>query len=208
LWSELINYFHFAYPAPRSSEPFSVTTEVAACPWNAKHRLALVGLQARPIDPGKTPARNLVFLLDVSGSMDSPDKLPLVTTAMRMLADTLTAEDRVAIVVYAGASGLALRSTPGDRKVEIQQAIAELTPGGSTNGAAGIRLAYDTAAAHFIKGGINSQPRIRRGGGRVRFPVAQIRAQRAIDVAVGAGAGQASPRGGSRRVSRGVHPTR
>jgi Ca-activated chloride channel family protein len=152
---ELVNYFRFAYAAPRSSEPFSVTTEVAVCPWNPKHRLALVGLQARRIEPGKTPARNLVFLLDVSGSMDSPDKLPLVKTAMRMLADTLTAEDRVAVVVYAGASGLALRSTPGDRKLEIQQAIAELTPGGSTNGAAGIRLAYDTAAAHFVKDGIN-----------------------------------------------------
>ena len=152
---ELVNYFRFDYAPPRGAEPFSITTEVSACPWNARHRLALIGLQARPIDAARTPARNLVFLLDVSGSMDSPDKLPLVRTAMRMLADTLTAADRVAIVVYAGASGLVLDSTPGSRRAEIQRAIAELTPGGSTNGAAGIRLAYDTAAAHFIKGGIN-----------------------------------------------------
>jgi Ca-activated chloride channel family protein len=152
---ELVNYFRFEYPQPRGSEPFSVTTEVAACPWNARHRLALIGLQARPIDTGRPVARNLVFLLDVSGSMDSPDKLPLVQSAMRMLAETLTAGDRVAIVVYAGASGLALESTPGDSKEEIMRAIADLRPGGSTNGAAGIRLAYDTAAAHFIKDGIN-----------------------------------------------------
>jgi Ca-activated chloride channel homolog len=152
---ELVNYFRFEYAAPRGEHPFSVTTEVAACPWNPKHRLALIGLQARPIEAGRPVARNLVFLLDVSGSMDSPDKLPLVQSAMRMLVETLTPEDRVAIVVYAGASGLVLDSTPGDRKAEIQRAIAELRPGGSTNGAAGIRLAYDTAAAHLIKGGIN-----------------------------------------------------
>jgi len=152
---ELINYFHFSYPQPKSGEPFSVTTEVAACPWNSRHRVALVGLQTRAIESEGTPPRNLVFLLDVSGSMDQPDKLPLVKTAMRMLTDTLTANDRVAIVVYAGASGLALGSTPGDRKVAIKQAIAELSAGGSTNGAEGIRLAYDTAAEHFIKGGIN-----------------------------------------------------
>ncbi|MEO7276182.1 MAG: von Willebrand factor type A domain-containing protein [Vicinamibacterales bacterium] len=152
---ELINYFHFSYPEPRGGEPFSVTTEVAVCPWNTKHRLALVGLQTQAIDTERTPPRNLVFLLDVSGSMSSSDKLPLVKTAMRMLAETLTSRDRVAIVVYAGASGLALRSTPGDRKVAIKQAIEELSAGGSTNGAEGIRLAYDTAAEHFITGGIN-----------------------------------------------------
>jgi Ca-activated chloride channel family protein len=152
---ELVNYFHFSYPHPRSDAPFSVTTEVAVCPWNTKHRLALVGLQTRPIDSERTPPRNLVFLLDVSGSMDQADKLPLVKTAMRMLVDTLTVNDRVAIVVYAGDSGLALASTPGDRKVAIKQAIEELAAGGSTNGAQGIKLAYDTAAEHFIKDGIN-----------------------------------------------------
>ncbi len=152
---ELINYFRFAYPDATANAPFSVTTDVAACPWNPRHRLALIGLQARRIPDDRTPPRNLVFLLDVSGSMMPADKLPLVKTAMRMLADTLKPADRVAIVVYAGASGLALPSTPGDRKVEIQRAIAELNAGGSTNGAAGIRLAYDTAASAFIKGGIN-----------------------------------------------------
>jgi Ca-activated chloride channel family protein len=152
---ELVNYFRFSYKDPSEGEPFSVTTEVSACPWNPRHRLALVGLQARRMSPEKTPPRNLVFLLDVSGSMNEPSKLPLVKTAMRMLADTLTAADRVAIVVYAGASGVALPSTPGDRKPEIHRAIADLEPGGSTNGAAGIRLAYDLAAQNFIRKGIN-----------------------------------------------------
>jgi Ca-activated chloride channel family protein len=151
----MINYFHFAYPAPKTGDPFSVVTEVAACPWNPQHRLALIGLQTKPLAPGRMPPRNLVFLLDVSGSMATPDKLPLVKTAMRMLTDTLTSADRVAIVVYAGASGLALPSTSGDQKSRIKEAIDELSPGGSTNGAAGIRLAYDTAAEHFAKAGIN-----------------------------------------------------
>jgi Ca-activated chloride channel family protein len=152
---ELINYFRFNYKDAGGEHPFSVTTEVSACPWNPKHRLALIGLQARRLSAERTPPRNLVFLLDVSGSMTPADKLPLVKTAMRMLADTLTAADRVAIVVYAGASGLVLPSTPGDRKPEIQKAIADLQPGGSTNGAAGIQLAYDVAVQSFIKDGIN-----------------------------------------------------
>ena len=152
---ELINYFRFPYKDSAEGAPFSVTTEVAACPWNPRHRLALIGLQARRLTAERTPPRNLVFLLDVSGSMDEPDKLPLVRTAMRMLADTLNPADRVAIVVYAGASGLVLPSTPGSRKAEIQKAIADLQPGGSTNGAAGIELAYDIASRSFIKEGIN-----------------------------------------------------
>jgi Ca-activated chloride channel family protein len=152
---EMINYFHYDYDAPADGKPFSVTTEVAACPWDRSHRLALIGLHSRPIEAGRMPPRNLVFLLDVSGSMASPDKLPLVQTAMRMLVDTLTEQDRVAIVVYAGASGLVLPSTPGSDRQRIQQAIADLRPGGSTNGAAGIRLAYDTAAEAFRKEGIN-----------------------------------------------------
>ena len=151
---ELINYFRFDYPKPRPGEPFSVTTELAACPWNPRHRLALIGLQARPIDEGRL-ARNLVFLLDVSGSMMPSDKLPLVKKAMRMLVDTLRDEDRIAIVVYAGASGLALPPTPGDQKDRIHQAIARLEAGGSTNGGAGITLAYRIAREQFIKGGIN-----------------------------------------------------
>ena len=152
---ELVNYFRFPYAEPRGDTPLAVTTEIAACPWNTRHRLALVGMQARRDDPAKTPARNLVFLLDVSGSMMPPDRLPLVKRAMRMLVDTLTARDRVAIVVYAGASGLALPSTAGDCKADIHHAIDQLASGGSTNGAAGITLAYDTAAASFVKGGVN-----------------------------------------------------
>ncbi len=152
---ELINYFRFSYKDSQEGAPFSVTTEVSTCPWNPRHRLALIGLQARRISAERTPPRNLVFLIDVSGSMDSPDKLPLVKTAMRMLADTLTPNDRVGIVVYAGASGLVLPSTPGGRKAEIQKAIADLRPGGSTNGAAGIQLAYDIASQAFLKEGIN-----------------------------------------------------
>jgi Ca-activated chloride channel homolog len=152
---ELINYFRFDYKESHDGAPFSVTTELAACPWNPRHRLALVGLQARRIDDNETPPRNLVFLLDVSGSMTPADRLPLVKTAMRMLVDTLNPSDRVAIVVYAGASGLVLPSTSGRYKADIDRAIAELQPGGSTNGAAGIQLAYDVAARSFIKGGIN-----------------------------------------------------
>jgi Ca-activated chloride channel family protein len=152
---ELINYFRFTYKNPDDKAPFSVTTEVAECPWNPRHRLALIGLQARRLDAERTPPRNLVFLLDVSGSMNSPDKLPLVKTAMRMLADTLRPTDRVAMVVYAGASGLVLPSTSGERKAEIQKAIADLRSGGSTNGASGIQLAYNVASQSFIKDGIN-----------------------------------------------------
>jgi Ca-activated chloride channel family protein len=152
---ELINYFRFSYPDPKSSAPFSVTTEVVPCPWNPRNRLALIGLQARKLQHEETPARNLVFLLDVSGSMLPPNKLPLVKAAMKMLTDTLRAEDRVAIVVYAGASGLALPSTPGNHKPVIQNAIEVLQAGGSTNGASGIRLAYNVAADNYIKGGVN-----------------------------------------------------
>jgi Ca-activated chloride channel family protein len=152
---ELINYFRFDYARPVKDAPFSVATELAPCPWNARHRLALVGLQARPLDSDSVPARNLVFLLDVSGSMASPDKLPLVRTAMRMLVDTLTAQDRIAIVVYAGASGVVLPATSGAHKERIHEAIARLEAGGSTNGASGIALAYQVAQEHFVKGGIN-----------------------------------------------------
>jgi Ca-activated chloride channel family protein len=153
---ELINYFRFDYPKPEKGEPFSITTELAACPWNSKHRLALIGIRGAESDDDKDPGpRNLVFLLDVSGSMASPDKLPLVRNAMRMLVNTLTAQDRIAIVVYAGASGLVLPSTHGDRKEAIRRALAQLEAGGSTNGAAGITLAYRVARQHFVEGGVN-----------------------------------------------------
>jgi Ca-activated chloride channel homolog len=152
---ELINYFKFDYADSTQAAPFGVTTELAPCPWDNRHKLALIGLQARRLPAGKTPPRNLVFLLDVSGSMATNDKLPLVKNAMKMLADTLVAHDRVAIVTYAGSSGVALPSTRGDRTGEIQNAINALSAGGSTNGAAGIQLAYQIAAENFVKGGIN-----------------------------------------------------
>jgi Ca-activated chloride channel homolog len=152
---ELVNYFRFAYLQPVGAAPFSITTELADCPWSPKHRLALIGLQGRaPGDRDPAP-RNLVFLLDVSGSMQPLDKLPLVRTAMRMLTDVLTERDRVAIVVYAGASGLVLPSTPGDQKERIVQALERLEAGGSTNGASGITLAYQVARDNFIRGGVN-----------------------------------------------------
>jgi len=152
---ELINYFRLPYPAPEDGSPFSITTELAACPWNPAHRLALVGIQGRALAAREPAPRNLVFLIDVSGSMESPDKLPLVQSAMRMLVDELGERDRVAIVVYAGASGLVLPSTPGRDKAAITRAIAELESGGSTNGAEGIQLAYRVAREHFIRGGVN-----------------------------------------------------
>jgi Ca-activated chloride channel family protein len=152
---EMINYFRFEYSQPKGNVPFSITTELTESPWNPKHRLALIGLQGREVAQADSAARNLVFLIDVSGSMDSPDKLPLVRNAMRMLVDVLEPRDRVAIVVYAGSSGLMLPSTTGDRKAEIHAAIARLHAGGSTNGGAGIQLAYRAARDHFIKGGVN-----------------------------------------------------
>jgi Ca-activated chloride channel homolog len=152
---ELINYFRFDYPEPRSGAPVSITTELGAAPWNPKHKLALIGLRATPVRQERTPPRNLTFLLDVSGSMAPSNRLPLIKTAMKMLVDTLRSEDTVSIVVYAGNSGLALKATKGDRKDIIQRAIAELQAAGSTNGAAGIQLAYQLASDNFIKDGIN-----------------------------------------------------
>ncbi len=152
---ELINYFRFDYPQPSREHPFSVTTELTACPWNPRHRLALIGLQGRELRDREPTPRNLVFLLDVSGSMMPPDKLPLVRTAMRMLTDVLADRDRVAIVVYAGASGLVLPSTPGSQRARIHEALERLEAGGSTNGADGIRLAYRVARDNFIAGGVN-----------------------------------------------------
>ena len=152
---ELINYFHFDYADQIQGAPFGVTTELAPCPWNSRHKLALIGLQARRMPAGKMPPRNLVFLLDVSGSMAPNERLPMVKTAMKMLAETLTAQDRVAIVTYAGTTGVSLPSTRGDRTGVIQDAISALNAGGSTNGGAGIQLAYQIASENFVKGGIN-----------------------------------------------------
>jgi len=152
---EMINYFRYDYPAPPKGQPFSITTEVGPSPFNGKFQLVRIGLQAPEINDDKVPARNLVFLLDVSGSMMSPNKLPLVKRAMNLLVENLRDSDRVAIAVYAGSEGLALPSTTGKEKDAIRQAIANLEAGGSTNGAAGIKLAYDIAQKNFIKGGIN-----------------------------------------------------
>jgi Ca-activated chloride channel family protein len=152
---ELINYFSYDYPQPAGDAPFSINAEVAACPWNSKHRLVHVGLQGRRMHKEDLPPANLVFLLDVSGSMNSPDKLPLVKSSLRMLAEQLSARDRISIVVYAGSSGLVLPSTPGDRRGEILAALDALEAGGSTNGGEGIQLAYRVAAENFIRGGIN-----------------------------------------------------
>jgi Ca-activated chloride channel family protein len=152
---ELINYFSFDYPQPRDGSPFSVTTAVAEAPWNPRHRLALIGLQGKRLDPGRTPPRNLVFLVDVSGSMQPANKLPLVKSSLAMLARNLTGKDRIALVVYAGASGLVLPSTRGDDTATILEALGRLQAGGSTNGGQGLRLAYQTARDAFIPGGVN-----------------------------------------------------
>jgi Ca-activated chloride channel family protein len=152
---ELVNYFTYDDPAPNGEVPFSVNIEVAECPWNSEHRLARIGLKGREVPQELRPPGNLVFLIDVSGSMSAPNKLPLVQAGLKMLVDQLGDGDRVAIVVYAGHSGLILPSTRGDQKQIILSAIDHLQAGGSTNGGAGIQLAYQTAADNFINEGIN-----------------------------------------------------
>lgn len=152
---ELINYFEYDYPQPVDDVPFSVSTETAISPWNAKHKIVQIGLQGKKIALDNTPAANLVFLIDVSGSMNSPDKLPLLKEGLRMMVSQLKPQDRVAIVVYAGSSGLVLPSTSVSNKGEIIAALNKLEAGGSTNGGEGIQLAYTVAANNFIKGGNN-----------------------------------------------------
>ena len=152
---ELINYFDYAYEAPRGRQPFSVSSEVITAPWNPQHQLVLVGLQGRVLEGSELPPSNLVFLIDVSGSMASPDKLPLVQSAFRLLVAQLRKTDRVAIVVYAGNAGLVLPSTPGSQKEVILDAIDRLIAGGSTAGGAGIQLAYRIARENFIPEGNN-----------------------------------------------------
>ncbi len=154
---ELLNYFPYDNPAPspESHDPFTVTTELAAAPWAPTHRLVRIALQSRRIDTRDLPPANLVFLLDVSGSMQSANKLPLVKTSLRMLVEQLRQQDRVAIVVYAGAAGLVLPPTSGGDKATILAAIDRLEAGGSTAGGAGLRLAYSVAREHLITGGNN-----------------------------------------------------
>ena len=152
---EMINYFHYDYPQPTGEVPFSVTTELAKCPWNANHYLLHVGLKGKSIDKSELPPSNLVFLLDISGSMGASNKLPLLKRAYKMLVNELRPTDRVAIVVYAGAAGKVLESTPGDEKKTILEALEKLSAGGSTAGGEGLKLAYKIAKENFIEGGNN-----------------------------------------------------
>ena len=152
---EFINYFDYDYAQPEGKHPFSVHSEVSVAPWNPAHRLVHIGLQGKDIDLSETPPSNLVFLIDVSGSMNSPNKLPLLVQGFKMLVQRLRPEDRVAIVVYASRQGLVLPSTPGSEKAKIIAALDSLRAGGSTAGGAGIQLAYKTARANFVKGGTN-----------------------------------------------------
>jgi Ca-activated chloride channel family protein len=152
---ELVNYFPYNYPDRTGEHPFAVTTETGPCPWAPEHRLVRIGLQSKRLATRDLPPSNLVFLIDVSGSMQSPDKLPLVKQAFRALVQQLRREDRVAIVVYAGAAGLVLPSTSGADKVTILEAIERLEAGGSTAGGAGLRLAYDVAKQNYLPEGNN-----------------------------------------------------
>lgn len=152
---ELVNYFRYDYPEPRGREPFSVAVDAASVPWASEHRLVRIGLRGRAPEASEPKVKNLVFLVDVSGSMDDPAKLPLVQRSLRLLVDQLSPEDRVAIVVYAGSSGLVLPPTSVDSRTRIQDAIENLEAGGSTNGGEGIQLAYDTAQRNFAKQGVN-----------------------------------------------------
>ncbi len=152
---ELINYFHYDYPDPIGEHPFSIVTEVSTAPWNPEHKLVHIGIQGKKIDYDELNPSNLVFLIDVSGSMSSAQKLPLVKKSLRLLVNELKPDDRIAIVVYAGAAGVVLPSTPVSQKNTILAALDNLTSGGSTAGGAGIRLAYKIAGQNFIEGGNN-----------------------------------------------------
>ncbi len=152
---EMVNYFDYEYEQPKGSDPVNIVTEIGTAPWNPQHRLVHIGLKAKTIPNQHLPASNLVFLIDVSGSMESPNKLPLLVSSLRLLTDNLREQDKVAIVVYAGNSGLVLPSTSGENKQAIKDALNKLSAGGSTAGGAGINLAYKVASDNFIKGGNN-----------------------------------------------------
>jgi Ca-activated chloride channel family protein len=153
---EFINYFEYDYPFPEDNQtPFQVSTEIAPTPWNSNTRLVRIGIQGYKVPREALPASNLVFLLDVSGSMNSPDKLPLLKQALTMLVGQLDARDSISMVVYAGASGVVLPPTRGNMKAEILNALQQLRAGGSTNGAAGITLAYQLAQQNYIENGVN-----------------------------------------------------
>ena len=150
---ELINYFSYDYPQPQGKHPFALVTEVAQCPWNPEHQLLHLGIQGKSLDYEQLSPSNLVFLVDVSGSMDEPNKLPLVQKSLRLLINALRPTDRVAMVVYAGAAGLVLPSTPASDKATIFKALDNLKAGGSTAGGAGIQLAYQIAKENFMAEG-------------------------------------------------------
>ncbi len=152
---EMMNFFKYQYPQPKNNNPFSIHTEYSECPWNSKHKLVKIGLQGKNIPTNDLPASNLVFLIDVSGSMSDENKLPLLVQSLKVLVDQLRKEDKVAIVVYAGAAGLVLPLTSGNEKQTIIDALEKLNAGGSTAGGSGIQLAYKTAEENFIKGGNN-----------------------------------------------------
>ena len=152
---ELVNYFSYNYPQPKGDVPFSVNVEIAGCPWTEGHRLVRVGLKGREIARDQRLPSNLVFLIDVSGSMDEPAKLPLLKESLKLLTRQLNENDHVSIVVYAGAAGMVLPETSGSDKATILRALDKLEAGGSTHGSAGIKLAYETATENFIKGGVN-----------------------------------------------------
>ena len=152
---EMINYFKYDYPQPEDEHPFSINYELADCPWNKDHKLLHIGLQGKMIPTENLPPSNLVFLIDVSGSMSDVNKLPLLKSAFKLLVDQLRKEDRVAIVVYAGASGIVLPSTKGSEKQTIIESLQRLEAGGSTAGAAGLKLAYQVAEQNFMENGNN-----------------------------------------------------
>ncbi len=152
---ELINYFSYQYPEPKSNAPFGVTTEIAPSPWNKNTYLLHVGVKGLDIAKKNLPASNLVFLIDVSGSMRSATKLDLLKTSLKLLTKQLRSQDKISIVVYAGASGIVLEPTDGNKTATISYALDKLAAGGSTNGGAGIKLAYSVAEQAFIKDGIN-----------------------------------------------------
>ncbi len=152
---EVINYFDYAYPVPKGDDPFSIYMEMSGCPWNQSRRLIHIGLQGKTLSPERQPPSNLVFLLDISGSMNTPRKLPLLKTAFKLLVKELSDKDRVAIVVYAGSAGLVLPSTSAAEKQKIIDAVDQLEAGGSTAGGAGIQLAYKTAMENLIAQGNN-----------------------------------------------------
>ncbi len=152
---EMINYFNYAYEQPNGSDPFSINMEMSKCPWNSENDLLLIGLKGKELTATEAPASNLVFLIDVSGSMNASNKLPLLKSSFKILVDNLRVQDKVAIVVYAGAAGLVLNSVDGNDKAAIYQALDKLSSGGSTAGGAGIRLAYNVAQQNYIPNGNN-----------------------------------------------------